>query len=113
MVRGDPARVRTWVHRATAAWLVVSAALLVAPAFGWWGNYGLPLVFGLPWSLAYVLALVTANALALALAYAAGVGDDPGPDELAEAGAQAPASQRPELPESQDAAPHPIARGQR
>lgn len=73
----------------------MSAALLVAPAFGWWGNYGLPLVFGVPWSLAYVLALVTANALALALAYAAGVGDDPASDDPARPHAHGFVTQQP------------------
>lgn len=54
------------------AWFVISAALLVWPAFHWWGNTIEPRILGLPWSLCYVLLIVLVNFAALVGLYLAG-----------------------------------------
>lgn len=41
--------------------------MLVWPIFPWLGNHVHPRVFGLPWSLVYVLLVVAANAVVLGL----------------------------------------------
>jgi hypothetical protein len=56
----DPARTRRRTRWAIA-WFVVSTLLLVDPAFFVLGNHIEPRVAGLPWSLVYVLLVVTAN----------------------------------------------------
>ena len=60
-----PSRAR-WT-RIALAWFVLSTAMLVWPIFGWLGNHVHPRVFGLPWSLVYVLLVVAANAVVLGL----------------------------------------------
>ncbi len=61
-------------ERLAIAYFVASAALLVAPLYTVLGNHIEPRVFGLPWSLVYVLGVIAANFAALAWMYRSGVG---------------------------------------
>ena len=74
----SPANART-LARWGAAYFVASTALLVWPAYGWWGNRVDPRVFGLPWSLASILIVIASNTIVLAVLYrlrAVDPGDD-------------------------------------
>lgn len=62
--------------RLAAAWFVLSTALLVWPVYPWLGNHVHPRVLGLPWSLVYVLLVITANFAALLGLYHARLVDD-------------------------------------
>jgi hypothetical protein len=64
------------LERLAVAYFGLSTALLVAPLFTVLGNRVEPRVLGLPWSLVYVLLVVTANFVVLALLYRARVADD-------------------------------------
>ncbi len=61
-------------ERAAIVYFGVSTVLLVAPAYLWLGNHIDPRVFGLPWSLVYVLGVIAANLGVLIWMYRAGVG---------------------------------------
>lgn len=67
--------------RLAVLWFFASAAALVWPVYPWLGNHVEPRVLGLPWSLVYVLLVITANFGALALLYRFRVVDDREPDE--------------------------------
>lgn len=59
-----------------------STVMLIAPVYTALGSHIEPRVLGLPWSLAYVLAVVLANATVLAILHAARLVDaDDTPDE--------------------------------
>lgn len=55
--------------RAGLVWFVVSTLALVAPVFTTIGNAIEPRVFGLPWSLCYVLAIIALNCGVLSWLY--------------------------------------------
>ena len=59
------------VERVAIGWFVVSTVLLVAPVYTALGNHIEPRVLGLPWSLVYVLVVVSANTGVLAWLYIA------------------------------------------
>ncbi len=61
-------------ERLAIAYFVVSTVVLVAPVYTWLGNSIEPRVFGLPWSLVYVLGVIAANLGVLTWMYRAGVG---------------------------------------
>lgn len=67
----------TWL---AIAWFVGSTGLLIAPAFMTLGNHITPRVFGLPWSLVYVLGLIAANFVVLLVLYRRGVVDSEEPE---------------------------------
>ena len=69
--------------RLAAAWFVLSTVLLVWPVYPWLGNHVHPRVLGLPWSLVYVLLVITMNFAALLLLYVFRVVDDREADEAA------------------------------
>jgi hypothetical protein len=62
--------------RLAALWFLLSAAALVWPVYPWLGNHVHPRVLGLPWSLVWVLIVITANFGALLLLYWLRVVDD-------------------------------------
>ena len=64
--------------RAAALYFVASTVVLVAPVYTWFGNHVEPRVFGLPWSLCYVLGVIATNFIVLALLYRYRVIDDDG-----------------------------------
>lgn len=55
--------------RLALGYFAVSVAALVWPIYPWLGNHIEPRVLGLPWSLVWVLLVITANFLVLALLY--------------------------------------------
>jgi hypothetical protein len=57
-------------------WFLLSTVALVWPVYPWLGNHVHPRVLGLPWSLVYVLLVITANFAALLLLYRLRVVDD-------------------------------------
>ncbi len=61
-------------ERLAIAYFIASTAVLVAPIYTVWGNRIEPRVFGLPWSLAYVLGVIAANFAVLVWMYRKGVG---------------------------------------
>jgi hypothetical protein len=67
---------RSLSTRLAAAWFLLSTALLVWPVYPWLGNHVHPRVLGLPWSLVFVLLVITANFAALLLLYFLRVIDD-------------------------------------
>jgi hypothetical protein len=64
------------LDRLLVAYFVVSTLFLIAPVYTVLGNRVEPRVLGLPWSLVYVLLVVTANLVVLALAYRKHADDD-------------------------------------
>ncbi len=52
-------------HAVAIAYFVAATLALIWPVYPWLGNRIEPRVFGLPWSLFYVLAIIFANALVL------------------------------------------------
>ena len=65
---GQTPRQTRWT-RLAVLWFVFSTALLVWPLYPWLGNHVHPRVFGLPWSLVYVLIVIAANAVVLNVLY--------------------------------------------
>ena len=61
-------------ERLAIAYFVASTVALVAPMYTVVGNRIEPRVFGLPFSLVYVLGVITANLAVLAWIYRKGVG---------------------------------------
>lgn len=61
-------------ERLAIAYFIVSTAALVAPVYPALGNHIEPRVFGLPWSLVYVLGVIAANFAVLLWMYRRGVG---------------------------------------
>lgn len=57
-------------------WFSLSTVMLVWPVYPWLGNHVHPRVLGLPWSLVYVLLVITANFAALLVLYRLRVVDD-------------------------------------
>lgn len=72
--------------RAAALWFACSTTALVAPAFTVLGNHVYPRVFGLPWSLVYVLGVIALNFFVLLGLYWARVIDS---DEVPDHGSAA------------------------
>lgn len=62
-------------NRVAVAYFLLATASLVWPVFPIVGNHVEPRVLGMPWSLCYVLGIVTANALVLLALYFARVVD--------------------------------------
>jgi len=62
-------------------WFVFSTAMLVWPIYPWLGNHVHPRLFGLPWSLLWVLLVIAANFIVLALLYRFRIVDDREHDE--------------------------------
>lgn len=75
------ARLQRLRTRLAVAWFLLSAVALVWPVFHWAGNYARPFVLGIPWSLAYVLAVVMVNFGVLMALYRAGWIDASEPEE--------------------------------
>jgi hypothetical protein len=69
-----------WV-RLSPLYFVVSTAALVWPIYPLLGDHIEPRVFGIPWSLAYVIAIIAANTAVLVALYASRAVDA---DEAAE-----------------------------
>ena len=63
----------SWAQVGAVSYFVLATSSLVWPVFFWFGNHVEPRVFGLPWSLIYVLLVIAANFLVLYLCYRAGV----------------------------------------
>jgi hypothetical protein len=61
-------------ERLAIAYFMVSTGVLVAPVYTVLGNRIEPRVFGLPWSLVYVLCVIAANFAVLVWMYRKGVG---------------------------------------
>ncbi len=61
-------------ERLAIAYFAGSTLVLIAPVYLWFGNSIEPRVFGLPWSLVYVLGVIAANFGVLSWMYRAGVG---------------------------------------
>jgi len=74
------------LKRAALVWFALSTVALVAPVFHALGNHIEPRVFGLPWSLVYVLGIIAANFAVLVLLYRANVIDSDEPADAAEPG---------------------------
>jgi len=68
-------RVTRPIARVAPLFFVATTALLVWPLYPWLGNAIEPRVFGLPWSLVYVLLVITVNAVVLTALYVARVID--------------------------------------
>jgi hypothetical protein len=64
------------LERLAVAYFVLSTLFLIAPVYTVLGNRVEPRLLGLPWSLVYVLLVVTANLVVLVLLYRAHVADD-------------------------------------
>jgi TRAP-type C4-dicarboxylate transport system permease small subunit len=75
------------------AYFCLATALLIWPLYPWLANRIEPRLFGLPWSLAWILGVIVANFLVLALLYRLRLIDDREHDELAEASQASQASQ--------------------
>ena len=60
---------RRLAARLAPLFFVVMTALLVWPLYPWLGNAIEPRVFGLPWSLAYVIGIIVVDAAALTALY--------------------------------------------
>ena len=60
-------------ERLAIAYFIVSTGALVAPIYTSLGNHIEPRVFGLPWSLVYVLGVIAANFAVLLWMYRRGV----------------------------------------
>lgn len=63
-------------RRLALAWFLFSVALLVWPIFPWVGNYVYPRVFGIPWSLTWVLLVIAANFVVLLVLHRWRIVDD-------------------------------------
>ncbi|MGH1340980.1 MAG: hypothetical protein ACRBN8_05485 [Nannocystales bacterium] len=61
-------------ERLAIAYFIVSTGVLVAPVYTALGNRIEPRMFGLPWSLVYVLGVIAANFAVLVWMYRKGVG---------------------------------------
>lgn len=72
----SPRRATSTIGRWAILYFACSTVFLVAPVYTALGNHIEPRVFGLPWSLVYVLAVVLANATVLAVLHAARLVDD-------------------------------------
>ncbi len=70
--------------RLAIAYFVTATLALVWPLYGWFGNSIEPRVFGLPWSLTYVLLVIVANTLVLAALFYGPGGHDHARDDEAE-----------------------------
>jgi len=74
------------IARVAPLFFVATTALLVAPLYPWLGDSVEPRVWGLPWSLMYVLLVIVINAAALTGLYMARVidarEDEAGADEV-------------------------------
>lgn len=81
MISPPEAPRRTLGPRLAVAWFVLSTLALVWPVYPWLGNHIEPRVLGLPWSLVFVLLVITANFGALLLLYRLRVVDDRETDE--------------------------------
>ncbi len=68
-------RARAWT-RATLAYFALATAALVWPVYPALGNHVEPRVFGLPWSLTYILLIVALNTAVLAVMYTRDRGRD-------------------------------------
>lgn len=62
--------------RVGVAWFVFSVLLLIWPIYPWLGDHVHPRIFGLPWSLTWVLLVIFANFVALLVLYRLRVVDD-------------------------------------
>lgn len=62
--------------RVALGWFAFSVALLVWPIYPWLGDHVEPRVFGLPWSLCWVLLVIAANFVVLSILYRFRVVDD-------------------------------------
>jgi hypothetical protein len=75
-VSPPPAPRRPLGPRLAVARFLLGTAALVWPIYPWLGNHVHPRVLGLPWSLVYVLLVITLNFAALLLLYSLRVVDD-------------------------------------
>lgn len=60
---------RKWAPRLAALYFALATACLVSPIYPWLGNRVEPRVFGLPFSLTSILAVVLANFIVLLVLY--------------------------------------------
>ena len=60
---------RRWAARLAALYFALATACLVSPIYPWLGNRVEPRVFGLPFSLTSILAVVLANFVVLIVLY--------------------------------------------
>jgi hypothetical protein len=66
----------TRATRLSLLYFALATASLVWPIYPWLGNHIEPRVFGLPWSLAWVLIVIVCNFVVLALLFRLRVIDD-------------------------------------
>lgn len=69
-------RSSTWATRLALLYFVLATATLIWPLYPWLANRIEPRVWGLPFSLVWILGVITANFLVLVLLYALRVIDD-------------------------------------
>jgi hypothetical protein len=60
---------RPLLARVAPLFFIATTALLVWPLYPWLGNAIEPRVFGLPWSLVYVIGIIVVDAAALTALY--------------------------------------------
>lgn len=60
---------RKWAARLAALYFALASACLVSPIYPWLGNRVEPRVFGLPFSLSSILAVILANFVVLNVLY--------------------------------------------
>jgi cytochrome bd-type quinol oxidase subunit 2 len=74
----EPARpARRWLQTAAVAYFVAATLMLVWPLFGPLGNHVEPRVMGMPWSMTYVLVIISTNFLVLVWLYRRRIVDEP------------------------------------
>lgn len=71
----------SWATRLAAAYFVLATAALVWPIYPWLGNRIEPRVFGLPFSLVWVLGIISSNFCVLLILYRRRLIDDREVDE--------------------------------
>ena len=71
----------TWATRLAVVYFVLATAALVWPVYPWLGNHIEPRVFGVPFSLIWILAIITSNFCVLVVLYRLRLIDDREVDE--------------------------------
>lgn len=74
-----------WASRLAVAYFCLATAALIWPLYPWLGNHIEPRVLGLPFSLVWVLGVITANFGVLVLLYRLRLIDDREHDEAPDA----------------------------
>ena len=75
--RYRPAVAMARATRLSVLYFIGATLALIWPIYGWFGNHIEPRVFGLPWSLTYVLLVIAANTAVLTALYIGRWADGP------------------------------------